>query len=312
MSYINVKQAAELWKLSDRRIRVFCETGAIPGAKKNGRAWLIPEEAVKPFDKRLQRGKIIPDQYTDLFYRIDSKKQEVDRRRPLTFGEVLRLKEEFLIEFTYDSNAIEGSTLTLQETAMVLEGITIDQKPIKEHLEAIGHRDAFLYIESLIKENVVISEKIIKEIHSLVLINRPEDKGVYRKIPVKIIGALHEPVQPYLVPVQMESLIRDYEEMKKTKHIIECVALFHMIFEGIHPFIDGNGRTGRLIINFDLMQNGYPAINIKYLDRKKYYEAFNCYYKKLQDNNGDISKMIELVSGYTEEVLDKYLSMLKN
>lgn len=311
MSYISVKQAAELWQLSDRRIRVLCDTGAIPGVKKNGRVWLIPEEAVKPFDRRLQRGKIIPEQYIELFYRIDSKKQEVDKRRPLTLGEVLRLKEEFLVEFTYDSNAIEGSTLTLQETAMVLEGITIDQKPIKEHLEAIGHRDAFLYIESLIKDNVVLSEKIIKEIHALVLINKPEDKGVYRKIPVKIIGALHEPVQPYLISVQMESLIRDYEEMKKTKHIIECVALFHMRFEGIHPFIDGNGRTGRLLMNFDLMQNGYPAINIKYLDRKKYYEAFNYYYKNFQDNNGDAAKIIALVSGYIEETLDKYLSMLK-
>jgi len=311
MSYINVKQASELWKLSDRRIRVLCEIGAISGAKKNGRAWLIPGESVKPCDKRLLRGKIIPKQYTDLFYRIDSKKQEVDKRRPLTLGEVLRLKEEFLVEFTYDSNAIEGSTLTLQETAMVLEGITIDQKPIKEHLEAIGHRDAFLYIESLIKKNAAISEKIIKEIHSLVLINRPEDKGIYRRIPVKIIGALNEPVQPYLISIKMEALIRDYEKMKKTRHIIECVVLFHIMFEEIHPFVDGNGRTGRLLMNFDLMQNGYPAINIKYFDRKKYYEAFNCYYKNFHDNNGDISKMIELVSRYIEEMLDKYLSMLK-
>lgn len=104
-------------------------------------------------------------------------------------GELKRLQDEFLVEFTYNSNAIEGNTLTLQETALALEGVTIDKKPLKDHLEAVGHRDAFLYVVSLISDKVPISERIIREIHSLVLMDRPEDKGVYRRIPVKIMGA---------------------------------------------------------------------------------------------------------------------------
>jgi Fic family protein len=156
------------------------------------------------------------------------------------------LQDEFLVEFTYNSNAIEGNTLTLKETALVLEGVTIDQKPLKDHLEAVGHRDAFLYVTELVSKKTPISERVIRDIHALVLMNRPEDKGVYRRIPVRIIGALHEPPQPYLVPVQMEQLAAEFAHNKK--HGIEKAALFHLNFEGIHPFIDGNGRTGRLLL----------------------------------------------------------------
>lgn len=142
------------------------------------------------------------------------------------------------MEFTYNSNAIEGNTLTLQETALVLEGVTINQKPLKDHLEAIGHKDAFAYVCRLVSNKAEFSEYEIKMIHSLVLIDRPDDKGVYRRIPVRIMGAFHEPPQPFLVPEQMELLI---SEFKKTKlHPIESAALFHLKFEGIHPFIDNN------------------------------------------------------------------------
>ena len=105
-----------------------------------------------------------------------------------------------MIEFTYNSNAIEGNTLTLQETAMVLEGITIDQKPLKDHLEAVGHKDAFLYVQDIVSSKKSLTEFVIKNIHSLVLMNRPEDKGVYRRVPVRIMGAYTEPVQPYILP----------------------------------------------------------------------------------------------------------------
>ena len=202
-----------------------------------------------------------------------------------------RLREEFLIEYTYNSNAIEGNTLTLQETALVLEGVTIDKKPLKDHLEAVGHRDAFLYIQDLVKNNVPFSESIIKQIHTLVLIDRPDDRGVYRRIPVRIMGAYHVPPDPILVPEQMESLITEFKGNKKL-HPIECAALFHLKFEGIHPFVDGNGRTGRLILNLMLMQAGYPPINVKYSDRKRYYEMFDCYYRD-NDQNHAISLVVE-------------------
>jgi Fic family protein len=121
-------------------------------------------------------------------------KAELDKRRPLTQGELARLREEFMVEFTCNSNAIEGNTLTLKETALVLEGVTIDRKPLKDHLEAVGNRDAFLYVQQIITDKVPFTERVIKDIHSLVLMDRPEDKGVYRRIPVRIMGAYHEPL----------------------------------------------------------------------------------------------------------------------
>ena len=177
-----------------------------------------------------------------------------------------------MIEYTYNSNAIEGNTLTLQETALVLEGITIDRKPLKDHLEAVGHKDAFLYVQELAKDKVPFSESIIKQVHTLVLIDRPEDRGVYRRIPVRIMGAYHTPPEPVLVSEQMEQLVKEFS--KKKLHPIKSAALFHLKFEGIHPFVDGNGRTGRLILNLFLMQNGYPLINVKFADRRRYRFAY--------------------------------------
>ncbi|GHU50080.1 cell division protein Fic [Clostridia bacterium] len=238
-----------------------------------------------------------------LFAAIDAQKSELDRRRPLTQGELQRLRDEFLVDFTYNSNAIEGNTLTLKETALALEGVTIGEKPLKDHLEAVGHRDAFLYVEELVGQRIGISERVIKEIHSLVLMDRPKDKGVYRRLPVQIMGALHEPPQPYLVPVQMEVLIADYT--KDSHHSIEKAALFHLNFEGIHPFIDGNGRTGRLLLNLMLMQAGYPPVNVKFTDRQRYYACFDSYYR-----DRDAAPMVMMVAEYTKERLGFYLSIL--
>jgi excisionase family DNA binding protein len=303
MEYISVKQASEQWGISDRRIRMLCAEGRIEGVARQGRSYLIPANTLKPIDRRSLRGKEIPEQYASLFAAVDEMKNELDRHRPLTAGELKRLQDEFLVEFTYNSNAIEGNTLTLQETALVLEGVTIDRKPLKDHLEAVGHHDAFLYVASLVSDKIPISERVIREIHSLVLMDRPDDKGVYRRIPVKIMGAHHEPPQPYLVPVQMERLLADFG--KDNKHMIETSALFQLIFEGIHPFIDGNGRTGRLILNLMLTQAGYPPINVKFTDSRRYYSCFDSYYR---DN--DSSSMVIMVGEYLKERLSQYLSFI--
>lgn len=302
MEYMKVTQAAEQWGISDRRVRILCQQGKIEGVIQKGRSYLIPYDAVKPIDGRTLRHKAVSEQYLPLFSRIDSLKEQLDQRRPLTTGELQRLQEEFLVEYTYNSNAIEGNTLTLQETALVLEGITIDRKPLKDHLEAVGHKDAFLYVQELVKDKVPFSESIIKQIHTLVLMDRPEDRGVYRRIPVRIMGAYHTPPEPVVVPEQMEQLIKEFS--KKKLHPIESAALFHLKFEGIHPFVDGNGRTGRLILNLFLMQNGYPSINVKFADRKRYYEAFDSYYR---DN--DAGAMVQMVAEYVEERLNRYMKI---
>lgn len=228
-------------------------------------------------------------------------------KRPLNEAELRRLRDEFIIENTYDSNAIEGNTLTLRETALVLqEGLTIAEKPIKDHLEAIGHRDAFEYILSLADADTPLTERIIKDIHSLVLMHDRLNKGVYRSVPVTILGAKHTPPQPYLIPVQMERLVQDYKQMKQERHIIEAIAEFHLRFEGIHPFIDGNGRTGRLILNLELVKAGLLPVNIKFTDRRKYYDCFDAYY-------GDAyspEPLIELIAGYEIEELQKRIAIL--
>ncbi len=109
----------------------------------------------------------------------------------MTAGEAARLNEEFIVEYTYNSNAIEGNSLTLRETDLVLRGLTIDQKPLKDHMEAVGHKEAFDFVSELVKDNVPISESIIKQIHYLVLVDKKEDRGVYRRVPVRIMGAQH-------------------------------------------------------------------------------------------------------------------------
>lgn len=303
MDYIKVSQAALKWDLSARRVRVLCEEGRIEGVIRKGELYMIPVDAPKPQDvrstakSRMKLKKLLLD--------IDKNLEKLSTLRPLTQGEVERLRDEFLIEFTYNSNAIEGNTLTLQETAMVLEGVTIDQKPLKEHLEIIGHRDAFKYVESLVSEKQEFSEYVIKSIHSLVLMDRVEDRGVYRRIPVRIMGAFHEPPQPYLVEPMMNELIVNHADRKAKMHLVEAVALFHLDFEGIHPFIDGNGRTGRLLINLELMQNGYLPIDVKFSDRRKYYQAFDEYYR-----NQNELPMVEIVAGYVNERLEQYLELL--
>ena len=299
MEYIKVSQAAEKWGITPRRVRVLCAEGKIEGVIRKGKLYMIPETAVKPMDGRLSKTNIIAE--------IEHKKERLNAMRPLTYGELNRLRQEFMVEFTYNSNAIEGNTLTLQETAMVLEGMTVDQKPLKDHLEAVGHRDAFLYVRDIATKDVPLNESTIKAIHSLVLMNQPDDKGVYRRIPVRIMGAFTEPVQPYLIEPKMADLLAKNEERKETMSVIERIALFHLEFEGIHPFVDGNGRTGRLIMNLELIRHGYPAINVKFADRKRYYNAFDSFYL---DNNPE--PMINLVAEYVSERYDDYFRILDN
>lgn len=296
--FMTVKQASEKWGISERKIRTLCSDGKISGAYQEKRMWYIPIDAVKPVDGRYKSQESILSQ-------IDRKKAELDKCRPLTEGEVERLNEEFIVEYTYNSNAIEGNTLTLRETDLVLRGLTIAQKPLKDHMEAVGHKEAFDYISQLVKEKVPISESIIKQIHFLVLADKRDDRGVYRRVPVRIMGAQHEPVQPYLIEPKMEQLLIDFAESKE--HIITKLARFHIKFEGIHPFIDGNGRTGRLLVNLELMKAGYPPIDIKFADRIAYYNAFDEYYVK-----HNLSAMEKLFAGYVNERLDTYLKMLKS
>ena len=296
--YITAKQAAEKWGISDRRVRILCSQGKIPGAYQQGRAWKIPYDATKPSDERYKnKESLIPI--------LEDKLKVLKKRRPLTEGELERLNEEFLTEYIYNSNAIEGNTLTLRETDMVLRGLTIDQKSLKEHLEVIGHKEAFDFVTELVKEKCEINERVIKQIHYLVLADKKDDRGVYRRVPVRIMGAAHETAQPYLIVTKLEELLRNY--LASEEHIVTKLARFHIEFEGIHPFIDGNGRTGRLLVNLELMKAGYTPIDIKFTDRIAYYNAFDEYHVK-----HNLKAMESLFAKYINERLDIYLKMLQN
>ncbi len=244
---------------------------------------------------------------TDKIKKVYELKEKLAGLRPLNDSELKRLKEEFAVNNTYNSNAIEGSSLTLRETALILsEGVTIAEKPIKEHLEAIGHKDAFDYILEIADRKTELSEKVIKEIHSLVLMADRENRGVYRRVPVMIVGSEYTPPQPYLVPKEMEQLILDYNEMIKTSDVISAAALLHLKFECIHPFIDGNGRTGRLVLNFELMKSGLLPVNIKFTDRVKYYNCFDDY--RL---SGSADMLADLIAGYEISELERYIGIIE-
>lgn len=290
MTYIKVSEAAEKWGISARRVRLLCEQGRIAGVERKGNLYMIPDDAVQPVDARTYAKNTVRKSYSPLLEQIDALKKQLDSCRPLTPAEVEAIREVFLVEHTYNSNAIEGNTLTLQETALVLQGITIDRKPLKDHLEAVGYKEAFQYVEELAKQDKPLTEFEIKSIHSLVLADRPEDKGTFRRVNVRIAGAMTEPVQPYLIEPKIEELLEDYKNWAQTMHVVERVALFHLRFESIHPFIDGNGRTGRLLMNLQLIKEGLPAVNIKYSDRHSYYDAFDEY---ARNNSADaMTKLI--------------------
>lgn len=306
MKYIKVSEAAAKWGISARRVRLLCEQGRIAGVERKGNLYMIPEDAEQPIDARTYAKTSLKKSYTPILEQINTLKKTLDSCRPLTPAEVEAIKEVFLVEHTYNSNAIEGNTLTLQETALVLQGVTIDKKPLKDHLEAVGYKEAFQYIEELAKQDKDLSEYDIKSIHNLVLADRPEDRGTFRRVNVRIAGALTNPVQPYLIEPKIEELLNNYKVWSKTMHIVERVAIFHLQFESIHPFIDGNGRTGRLIMNLQLIKEGLPAINIKFADRRKYYDAFDEY-----SRTGSTEAIINLVGEAVISRLREMIEMIK-
>ena len=236
---------------------------------------------------------------------IEQKKALLASCRPLTRGEAERLTEDFAVEYTYNSNAIEGNTLTLRETDRVLRGLTIAEKPLKDHLEAVGHKEAFDFVVKLVRDKKPLSQSVIKQVHFLVLADKRDDRGVYRRVPVQIAGAKTKPVQPYLIAPKMERLLQDLTASKA--HVVLKLAKFHLDFEGIHPFIDGNGRTGRLLVNFELMKAGFPPIDIKFTDKTSYYDAFDSYFA-----DGDPHAMEELFAKYINERLENYLQIFHN
>lgn len=302
---MSIKEASEKWGISDSRIRLLCREGRIEGAKKIGRNWAVPFDAAKPIDAREK----IKKDYSGLDYDfafIDYLKKKIDIHRPFSKDLAESLQEKLLVEWTYNSNAIEGNTLTLSETKVVLEGFTIGGKTMVEHLEAINHRDAIFFIEELVSNNESISEWNIRNIHSLILkeIDK-EHAGRYRTENVLISGAKHIPPKHYEIGDLMQELVEEYNNNWKDFHPVLKATLLHGEFVKIHPFIDGNGRTARLLLNFELMKNGYTPIIIKNEAKAKYYEVLD-----LAHTTMNYEPFIKLVAELVIESEQLWLSVL--
>lgn len=227
---------------------------------------------------------------------IEGKKRELNKYRPLSPSLVKKLQEQFILEWTYNSNAIEGNSLTLQETNLVINrGLTIGNKTLKEHFEAINHKESIELVERFVKKKKGLSIQLIKDIHAIVLKNIDDlQAGVFRRTNVRILGAVHIPPSAIKIQRLMEEFISWYYEIKNQISIPELAALVQYKFVCIHPFIDGNGRTARLLMNLILMQNGYPPAVILNVDRKKYYRVLRqADFDKPKDYIDFIGKAIE-------------------
>jgi Fic family protein len=240
--------------------------------------------------------------------RIDEKLSRLNSYRPLPELALRKIKEQFEIEMTYNSNAIEGNSLTLKETYLVInEGITIKGKSLDDHLEAKNHKEALDYLYQLTSgdNKSSISEKLIRSLNQIVL--QSIDKqwaGRYRNSSVAISGAKHRPPEAIDIPGLMKDMIEFIKENNGKLHPIELSAIVHHKIVFIHPFFDGNGRTARLVMNILLMQNGFPLSIILKNDKRKYYSTL------AEADKGDLKNFISFVSKSVERSLDIYLKTL--
>lgn len=246
------------------------------------------------------------DEFQTTFDRLFDKVDVLKKSRPLPTIALQKIKESLSIEWTYNSNSIEGNTLTLRETQMVLqEGITVKGKSLKEHFEAKNHEKAINYLFSIVKEDYQLRSIDILTLHSLVLNMIEEDfAGRIRNGGVRISGANFIPPNANKVSDLLDELVHFVNTNPLHLNDIELATIFHHKFVWIHPFFDGNGRTVRLVMNLLLMRKGFPPAIILYNDRKKYYEALN------QANNGNYQKLLLLMCQAQERTLNIYLSSL--
>lgn len=237
-----------------------------------------------------------------MFQQLDHLKTKLDGYRPLPATVVENLHDNLLVNWTFHSNAIEGNTLTLQETRVALEGITVGGKSLREHFEAINHREAILYVEQLVQQQEQLSEWQIRQLHGLILKNIDQDNaGQYRKVNVLISGASHRPPDFLVVPEQMQALVSWQQTTAQQLHPVERAARLHGELVKIHPFTDGNGRTSRLLMNLELMKAGFPAALIRIEQRLAYYQALD-----KAHTTGDYQDFIRLVAQCVEQSFEPY------
>lgn len=268
------------------------------------KALMVAEQEIK-YNKTVSKLKISAT-LENLLKEIDLLKAKLDTYRQF---DSYRITQALELEYTFESNRIEGNTMTLRETDMVInEGLTISGKSMREHLEAINHQEAIGFIKDLMQRNVSLNERDLLSIHNLILRGIiPEDAGRYRKVQVMIKGSSHMPPQPYMVSKAMEDYFIWYEINKNKLHPVILAAEMHERLVTIHPFIDGNGRTSRLVMNLILLQKGYIIANIKgdYDSRMHYYQSLET--AQTKNNKEDFLLFIAQIE---KENLERYIGII--
>lgn len=241
-------------------------------------------------------------------HRLEEKLKQLNTIRPLPTSAVKKLRDQLQIEMTYNSNAIEGNSLTLKETFLVInEGITVKGKPLKDHLEAKDHHTALQYLYKLVegKTHHTLSEHLIRTLHQIIMQDTDKEwAGTYRNANVIIGGAKHTPPDALNVPHDMRALVNWLKDQKDTFHIVELASLLHHKLTYIHPFFDGNGRTSRIVMNLLLMQRGFPLVVILKNDRMKYYRVLG------QADEGNYIPLVQFIAQAIERSLDVYFKIL--
>jgi Fic family protein len=250
-------------------------------------------------------------------------KAQLDRLRPIPPEKMEAIDEKLTIEWTYNSNAIEGNTLSLEETAFFLKrGLTVQGKSLVEHLEARNHVEAIQSLKDVVEKRRPLTEGLIKELHALLLrgiewmwiglserrMRKPTRPGQYKVEPnhvVRLDGKIHSYCEPLKVPDEMERLLKFYAENKSRRHPVELAAEMHYGLVQIHPFADGNGRVARLLMNLILMESSYPPAVIRSEKRQEYYQAL------MAADEGDLSGFVALAATEVERTIRMMIEILE-
>lgn len=239
------------------------------------------------------------------FERIQEKKLKYEQNKyKISAVTLSSYEKDFELKFTHNSTAIEGNTLTLMETKVVLEdGITIGGKELREIYEVINHKKAYGYVKKCIAEKKPLDENIVKDLHAILTENIIVG-GIYRKEEVRISGAGFTPPAGNEMYIQIKNFYEDLKIKENELNPIELAAWTHAEFVRIHPYIDGNGRTGRLIMNYQLLIHGYLPVSVAKENRLDYYNALEQYAVK-----GDLSPFADFVAELEEQQLDEYMKL---
>ena len=280
-----------------------------PYPKLVNKVFTLTEERIAYLSGKQRNQKVqLPPKLEALLVTLSKLQQQWLAQKPLESSQLQKLQSYFNLAYTYESNRIEGNTLSLQETNLVVnEGITIGGKTLQEHLEAINHQEAIHFIEQLVVNLQTFNKSVLLQLHQLILMGiDTKNAGVFRTVEVRISGSKHLPPSPLLLNDLMDGYFEFYELNKRTMHPVLLAAEMHERLVTIHPFIDGNGRTARLVMNLVLLQNGYTLVNIKgnLKNRLKYYQAL----EQVQLNH-EHTEFYKLILSSAEKSLLQHLEL---